>query len=55
MEVSFKIKVRWENLYGPMVEKEITNVDDSGGDRGIRKKSLLWKGHMFLCKVAEFF
>ena len=38
-----------------MVEKKITNVDDSGGDGGIREKSLLWEGHMFLCKSAEFF
>ena len=38
-----------------MVEKEITNVDAGGGDGGIREKSLLWKGHMFLCKAAEFF
>ena len=38
-----------------MVEEKITNVDDGGGDGGIREQSLLWKGHVFLCKAAEFF
>ena len=38
-----------------MVEKKITNVAAGSGDGGIRENSLLWKGHMFLCKTAEFF
>ena len=53
LEVSLK-KVDGEVVVD-MVEKKITNVDDSGGDGCIREKSLLWKGHMFLCKAAEFF